>query len=128
MEKQAKKTAATIDEYIGGFPAEVQQKLQNVRLAVQKAAPQAVEAIKYAIPTFVLHGNLVSFAAWKKHIGFYPAPWQVEAFKEGLSAFKGEKGTVKFPLDEPMPIELIGRIVKYQLARNEEKALAKKKK
>ena len=105
-----------IDEYIAAFPADVQKILQQIRSLIQKAAPQAEETIKYAIPTFTLEGiNMVHFAAFKNHIGFYPTPTGIEGFKKELSAFKGAKGSVQFPLDKPMPLALITRIVKFRV-------------
>ncbi|MEZ4836121.1 MAG: DUF1801 domain-containing protein [Caldilineaceae bacterium] len=92
----------SIDEYIATFPAEIQAILQAVRATVKDAAPDATEKISYQMPTFYLHGNLVHFAAFKNHIGFYPTPTGVEAFQERLSQFKGAKGSVQFPLDQPM--------------------------
>lgn len=105
----------TIDEYIAGFPEDVQVMLQQIRITIQKAAPQAVEAISYAMPTFKLQGNLIHFAGYKNHIGLYPAPQGVEAFKEELSVYKGAKGSVQFPLDQPMPLDLIARIVQFRV-------------
>src|SRR5674476_1509434 len=93
----------SIDEYIGTFPQEIQTLLEQVRATIRQAAPEAEEAIKYAMPTFVLNGNLVHFAAFKNHIGFYPVPSGIEAFKKELSVYKGAKGSVQFPLDQPMP-------------------------
>lgn len=119
--------AANIDEYIAGFPEETQEILELVRATIQKAAPDATEAISYAIPTFKLNGNLVHFAAFKTHIGFYPAPTGGEAFKKELSVYKTGKGSVQFPIDEPMPLGLITRIVKFRVKENMEKAKAKKK-
>jgi uncharacterized protein YdhG (YjbR/CyaY superfamily) len=116
----------TIDAYIAGFPADIQQMLQQIRAAIHKAAPAATEAIKYAMPTFILHGNLVHFAAFKQHIGFYPAPSGIDAFKKELSKYKGAKGSVQFPLDKPMPIALISKIVKYRVKKNVEKQKGKK--
>ena len=107
-----------IDQYISGFPKEVQQALQQVRDAVRAEAPEAVETIKYAIPSFVQHGNLVHFAAFKNHIGFYPLPSGMEAFQEQLSRYKQGKGSVQFPLSEPMPLELIRAIVRFRLAES----------
>ncbi|WP_410770072.1 iron chaperone [Fontibacillus sp. BL9] len=118
----------TIDEYITNFPAEVQEKLQTLREVIQAAAPEATEKISYQMPTFALHGNLVHFAAFPKHIGFYPDPSGIEAFKKELSAYKGAKGSVQFPLEMPLPYELISKIVKFRVAENLEKAEAKKKK
>lgn len=116
-----------IDEYIATFPKAIQEILVQVRDTIKKAAPEAKEAIKYAIPTFVLNGNLVHFAAFKNHIGFYPAPMGIDLFKEELSAYKGGKGSVQFPLDKPMPLDLISKIVKFRVEQNLEKVAKKKK-
>ncbi|HEX3125971.1 MAG TPA: DUF1801 domain-containing protein [Thermoanaerobaculia bacterium] len=110
-----------IDEYIAGFPKDIQERLKKVRKTIREAAPEAEEAIKYRMPTFVLNGNLVHFAAFKNHIGFYPAPQGIEEFKEELSAYKGAKGSVQFPYDEPIPFDLISRIVKFRVGKNLEK-------
>lgn len=118
----------SIDEYIAQFPPEIQEILQSVRKVIKESAPDATEKISYQMPTFALHGNLVHFAGYKNHIGFYPAPSGIEAFQKELSAFKGAKGSVQFPLDKPMPYDLISRIVKYRAAENTEKANAKSKK
>ena len=117
-----------IDEYIAGFPTEIQERLEKVRKTIRDAAPEAEEAIKYRMPTFVLNGNLVHFAAFKNHIGLYPAPHAIEEFKDELSVYEGAKGTVRFPLGQPIPYELIGRIVKLRVADSLAKAAAKKKK
>lgn len=117
-----------IDEYIAGFPPEIQEILEKIRLTIRKAAPKAEEAIKYMIPTFTLNGNLVHFGAYKTHIGFYPAPKGIEAFKEELSAYEGGKGTVRFPLDKPIPYTLISKIVKFRVQQNLDRAAAKGKK
>lgn len=117
----------TIDEYIAGFPPEVQAILEEVRAAIRRAAPEAEEAISYRMPTFRLHGNLVHFAAFAHHLGFYPTPTGTEQFQEELSAYEGGKGSVRFPLDRPMPLGLIGRIVKFRVKENLEKAKAKAK-
>jgi uncharacterized protein YdhG (YjbR/CyaY superfamily) len=114
-----------IDEYISNFPAEIQILLEQVRATIRKAAPEAKEAIKYGMPTFVLNGNLVHFAAFKNHIGFYPVPTGIEAFKKELSVYKGGKGSVQFPLDKPMPLDLIIKIVKFRVKENLEKARGK---
>lgn len=114
-----------IDEYIAGFPSEIQELLQKIRMTIRKAAPEAEEAIKYQMPTFTLNGNLVHFAAFKRHIGFYPAPMGIEKFKDELSAYKGAKGSVQFPLDKPIPFDLISRIVEYRAEKNLDKADAK---
>ncbi|MET7001508.1 iron chaperone [Chitinophaga defluvii] len=120
--------AANIDEYIAGFPKETQQLLETVRTTIKKAAPEAEEAISYAIPTFKLHGNLVHFAAFKNHIGFYPAPRGIEAFKKELAVYEGGKGTVQFPIDQPLPLGLISKIVKFRAKENIALAKAKKAK
>ena len=117
----------SIDEYIGTFPQEIQILLEQVRATIKQAAPEAEEAIKYAMPTFVLNGNLVHFAAFKNHIGFYPVPSGIEAFKKELSVYKGAKGSVQFPLDEPMPLKLISEIVKFRVNENLLKAKAKRR-
>lgn len=117
-----------IDQYIAGFPEAIQERLQKIRATIRKAAPRAEEAIKYGMPTFTLNGNLVHFAAFKNHIGFYPAPRAIEEFKQELSAYEGSKGTVRFPLDRPIPLTLIGKIVKFRVKENLEKAAAKGKK
>ena len=120
--KSESKLPTTIDEYIAGFPPDVQAILQQIREIVHEAAPEASEAIKYAMPTFVLNGNLVHFAAFKHHIGFYPVPSGIEKFKKELSGYKGAKGSVQFPLDEPMPFDLIRKIVKFRVKENTSKA------
>ena len=119
--------ARNIDEYISGFPIEVQKKLEQVRIAIKKAVPKAEETIKYAIPTYTLNGNIVSFGAWKKHIGLYPAPRSVKEFAKELSAYEGNKSTVQFPLDKPIPTALISRIVKWLAKRMLEQKTVKKK-
>ncbi len=105
----------SIDEYISGFPPEVQVLLNKVREAIRKSAPDAEEAMNYQIPTFRLKGNLVHFAAFKKHIGFYPAPSGVEHFRKELSGFETSKGSVKFPLDKPIPYDLIAEITSFRV-------------
>jgi len=117
-----------IDEYIAGFPEDIQEILQKVRQTIREAAPGAQETIKYQIPTFVLEGNLVHFGGYKSHIGFYPAPSGIEKFKQELSGYKGAKGSVKFPLDNPIPYDLIKEIVLFRVNENLEKAKAKKQK
>ena len=121
-------SANNIDDYIGSHPANVQKLLKQIRNTIKKAAPGSEEAIKYGIPTFVLNGNLVHFAGYKSHIGFYPAPVGIEAFKEETSKYEAGKGTLQFPLDEPLPLDLITRIVKFRVQQNLEKAKPKKKK
>jgi uncharacterized protein YdhG (YjbR/CyaY superfamily) len=117
----------TIDEYIAGFPLDVQDILQKIRATIRQAAPEAQEKISYQMPTFALNGNLVHFAAFKNHIGFYPIPSGIEAFKEDLSPYKQGKGSVQFPLDQPIPYDLIARITAFRARENLEKAKAKKK-
>lgn len=118
----------TIDEYIAAFPDDVQAILAELRTAVHQEAPEATETISYQMPTFYLKGNLVHFAAYKNHIGFYPAPSGIAAFKDELSAYKGAKGSVQFPLNKPLPLYLIRKIVRYRAAENLAKAEAKTKK
>ena len=117
-----------IDDYIAAFPKDTQTVLKKMRATIRKAAPKAEETINYQIPTFTLQGNLVHFAAFKNHIGFYPTPSGIEKFKEELSAYEGAKGSVKFPLDKPMPYALITKIVKFRVKENLERAKAKGKK
>src|SRR4051812_27811075 len=117
--------AENIDEYIAMFPGNIQQKLEAVRAAIKESAPKAEEAIKYAMPTFVLNGNLVHFAAFKNHIGFYPAPMGIKTFEKELSAYNVGKGSVQFPLDMPLPLALIKKIVKYRVQKNLEKTKIK---
>ena len=123
-----KKIPESIPEYIAGFPEDVQQLLEQVRNAIKKAAPAATEKISYAMPTYYLEGNLVHFAAYKHHIGFYPAPSGLEAFEKDIAKYKHSKGAVQFPLDKPLPLSLITRIVKYRVKINLEKAAQKKAK
>lgn len=117
----------TIDEYVAAFPQEVQKILQKVRQTIRKAAPEAEETIKYRMPTFTLNGNLVHFAAHKKHIGFYPVPTGIEKFKKELSVYKQGKGSIQFPLDKPIPYGLISKIVKFRVKENLERAKAKER-
>lgn len=118
----------TIDQYIAGCPPEVQPILQKIREVIRQAAPEAEETIKYQMPTFTLKGNLVYFAAFKTHIGFYPPAAGPQKFKKALAAYEGPKGSLKFPLDAPMPYDLIGQIVKYRMKENLAKAAARQKK
>ena len=120
--KPKQPTPKDIDEYIAGFPQDIQEILEKIRATIQKAAPDAQEAIKYQIPTFTLKGNLVHFAAFKHHIGLYPAPRGIEEFKDELSGYEGAKGTVRFPLDKPIPFDLISRIVEFRVKDNLERA------
>ena len=117
-----------IDKFIAGFPREVQEILEKVRKTIRDAAPEAEETINYGIPTFTHQGkNLVHFSAFKKHIGFYPTPSGIEKFKKDLSDYELAKGSVKFPLDQPIPYDLIARIVEFRVKENMEKAEAKGK-
>lgn len=108
----------SIDAYISTFPKETQKVLILLRATIKASAPDAEETIKYGIPTFVLHGNLVHFGGYTKHIGFYPAPSGIEAFQKELSVYKTAKGSVQFPLDTPLPLALITKIVKYRVKEN----------
>lgn len=110
-----------VDAYIKSFPPETQKLLTSLRETIKREAPDAEEAIKYGIPTFIYHGNLVHFAGYKHHIGFYPTPSGVEAFKKELTPYKQAKGSVQFPLDKPIPLSLIAKIVKFRVKENEEK-------
>ena len=128
MEKAAKTTqTATINEYIAAFPESTQLILEELRTTIRKAAPDAQELINYGIPTFTLNGNLVHFGGFKNHIGFYPAPSGIEAFKKELSIYDGAKGSIKFPIDKPLPLGLITKIVKFRVKENVEKAAKKVK-
>ncbi len=111
----------TIDEYIEAYPNEVQVILERMRQTIRKAAPEAEEVISYRIPTFRLNGNLVHFGAFKNHIGFYPTSSGIDAFKRELSAYKGARGTVQFPLDKPIPYDLVRRIVIFRRKENLER-------
>lgn len=126
--KENKITYGSIDEYISTFTPEVQDILQTLRQVIKESAPDAKEKISYQMPTFELHGNLVHFAAFKNHIGFYPAPSGIDAFKEELKDYHKSKGTLQFPIDKPLPYDIISRIVKYRVASNIEKAESKLKK
>ena len=121
-------TPTTIDEYIAGFPEDIQLILQKIRTVIHTAAPDAVEAISYAMPTFKLEGNLIHFAAFKNHIGLYPTPSGIEMFKEELSVYEGAKGSIRLPLSQPIPYELIGKIAAARVQDNLAKAAAAKSK
>lgn len=116
----------TIDEYIATFPEDVKKILNQLRQTIHEAAPEAEETISYQMPTFTLHGNLVHFAAFKNHIGFYPTPTGIEAFQQELAPYKGAKGSVQFPIDQPLPLSLIRRMVKYRVKENLERKGKKK--
>jgi len=116
-----------IDQYISSFPRETQILLKQMREIIQKAAPQAEEKISYAMPTYFLHKNLVHFAAYKNHIGFYPSPSGLKAFYKEISKYKNSKGAVQFPIDKPLPKTLITKIVKFRVKENSVKAALKQK-
>jgi uncharacterized protein YdhG (YjbR/CyaY superfamily) len=118
MDKQQYKT---IDEYIAASPEDIQATLQKLRRVIQAAAPEAQEVISYSMPAFKQNGILVYFAAFKKHIGFFPTSSGVSAFKKELAAYETSKGTVRFPLDKPIPYELVARIVKFRVRENPSK-------
>ena len=126
--KSNQKKPTTIDEYIADFPRDMQPLLEKVRAAIRKAAPDAHEAIKYMMPTFVLEGNLIHFAGYNHHIGLYPGSRPIEQFKDELVKYETSKGTVRLPLDKPIPVGLISKITKFCVKRNLERAAAKAKK
>ncbi len=113
---------ASIDEYVATFPKEIQKILEELRATIKAAAPDAEEKISYQMPTFFLKGNLVHFAAFKNHIGLYPTPSGTQAFKRELSGYQAAKGSIRFPIDQPLPLELIRKIVKFRVAENLKKA------
>jgi uncharacterized protein YdhG (YjbR/CyaY superfamily) len=127
MMQTSRSTPKTIDEYIAGFPDAVQRLLEQMRRTIRDAAPQAQEAIKYQIPTFVFHGNLVHFAAFKGHIGFYPTPSGIEAFEQELSAYERSNGTIRFPLEGPIAYDLVRKIVELRVRENLEREAARRK-
>jgi uncharacterized protein YdhG (YjbR/CyaY superfamily) len=116
-----------IDAYIAGFPPDVQEILQKIRLTIKEAAPEATEKISYQIPTFYLKGNLVHFAAFKNHIGFFPTSSGVEKFKDELSVYELSKGTIRFPLGKPIPYNIITKITMFRVEENLGRAKTKKK-
>ena len=118
----------TVDEYITLFPEPIQNLLQQIRSTIHKAAPDALETIKYGMPTYTIHGNLVHFAAFKNHIGFYSLPSGTKDFDSEISVYKIGKGSIQFPIELPMPIELITKIVKFRVKENIEKEANKKRK
>ena len=127
--KTAQSAATTIDGYIAAFPGEVQEILEQIRRVIRETVPEAEETMSYQIPTFVLNGQyLVHFAAYKKHIGLYPAPLGIEEFQAAVSLYGAGKGTLKFPLDQPIPFDLIRRIVIFRKNESAERAAAKGKK
>lgn len=114
----SQQTSDAIDAYIAGFQLHIQEMLQLMRATIRAAAPDAVEKVSYGMPTFALKGNLVHFGAFKTHIGFYPTPGGIEKFKDELAGYKSAKGSVQFPLDEPLPLDLVRRIVEFRVAEN----------
>jgi len=117
-----------IDEYIAGFPQSVQETLHKLRAIVKEVAPEAEEALKYRMPTFVLRENLVHFAAFENHVGFYPTPSAIEAFKTELKGYESAKGSVQFPHAQPVPFALIKQMVRFRVKEIQTKTVAKKKK
>lgn len=112
------KQIKTIDQYLDLFPPEVKKIMGKIRATIRQAAPRAIETIKYGIPTFVLNGNLVHFGGYKNHVGFYPAPSGIEAFKKQLVKYQSGKGTIRFPINKPVPFDLIKQIVKFRVKQN----------
>ena len=123
----AQGSANEIDEYIAGFPPDVQEMLRQIRATIRAAAPEATEAIKYGVPTFILGENLVHFAAFRNHVGFYPTPSGIEKFKAELSSYQCAKGSVRFPIDQPMPLKLIRKIVAFRVKEVRARASGKKR-
>ena len=119
---------SSIDEYIANCPVEVRKKLKDMRTTIRAAAPHATEKISYQMPTFYLEGNLVHFAALKNHIGFYPTPSGVQAFLKETARYASTKGAIQFPLDEPLPLKLVSKIVKFRVSENLKKAGLKSRK
>lgn len=124
--KTLAKQIASIDQYIQGFPEPVQAILQELRSAISQAAPQAIEKISYQMPTFCFNGNLVHFAAFERHMGFYPAPSGISAFQHELRIYKTSKGAIQFPLNQPLPLKLIKKIVVFRVKENSRKKERKK--
>lgn len=114
----------TIDEYIEGLPKGVQRILSELRFTIEKAAPGATEKISYRMPTFYYNGNLVHFAAFERHIGFYPTPSGIVEFQDELKKYHTSRGAIQFPIDEPLPLELVTRIVKFRVEQNAERKKA----
>ena len=125
MEAISKTKFETVDEYFSTLPQHAKAMLQELRKTIKKAAPQAEELISYNMPAFKLRGMLVWYAAYKEHIGFYPRPSAIEAFKKEVSVYKGAKGTIQFPIDKPLPLNLVIKIVKYRLKENLERTEGK---
>ncbi len=127
MMKKNQDLPRDIDAYIAGFPHDVKEILEQIRSTIKEAAPDAKETIKYRMPTFVLNENLVHFAAYKRHIGFYPTPSGIENFKDELSSYKNAKGSVQFPIGKPIPFKLISKIVEFRVKEIQGKVSEKKK-
>lgn len=125
--KTAQGSPRSVDEYIAGFPHDVRETLEQIRTAIKKAAPDAKEAIKYRIPTFILNENLLHFAAFKNHVGFYPTPSAIEKFKDELSSYESARGSVRFPLDKPIPLSVIRKIVTFRVKEVRAKSAAKRR-
>lgn len=126
--KNESNSPQTVDDYMAGFPSQIQSILQQIRSIIRETVPNAEEVIAYQMPTYRLHGNLVHFAAFKHHIGFYPTPTGVAAFEQELAPYKYAKGSIRFPLDQPIPYELIRRIVELREKENLEMVRQKKEK
>ena len=120
------KSYSTVDEYIALAEPKVKKALKDIRKTIKTTAPKAEEVISYQIPGYKYHGMLVFFAAWKDHISLYPAPWSADSLKKEMSAYEGSKGTIKFPLDKPIPLTLVKKMVKYRVKENETKVALKK--
>jgi uncharacterized protein YdhG (YjbR/CyaY superfamily) len=120
--------AKNIDEYIAGFPRGVQETLQRMRSLIREAAPEAKETIKYRMPTFVLHGNLVHFAGFERHVGLYPTPSAIKAFSSELAGYESAKGSVQFPLNKPVPFTLVRKMVEFRVKESREQMNARKRK
>ena len=123
--EQKSNSPQTVDDYIAGFPANIQEILGNIRAIVREVVPEAEEVISYQMPTYRLQGNLVHFAAFKSHIGFYPTPTGVEAFQDELEPYRHAKGSIRFPLDQPIPYALIRKIVAFRVKETLEKGKLK---
>ena len=123
--KRSTHVATTIDDYIAGHPPKIRARLSAMRKTIRKHAPEAEERISYRIPTFYLGGNLVHFAAFDRHVGFYPGAAGIAAFQDALAPYKSAKGSVQFPHDEPLPLELVAEIVRFRVAQQASKHMAR---
>ena len=123
--KRSDETAATIDDYIAGHPPKIRARLSAMRKTIRQQAPGAEERISYRIPTFYMDGNLVHFAAFERHVGFYPGAAGIAAFQDALASYKSAKGSVQFPHDEPLPLELVAEIVRFRVAQQASKRVAR---